>query len=50
MTQAQIKEYIKKAESLTKKATSSKDEARKLLVKAGFCTEDGKLREEYREE
>lgn len=48
MTQAQIKEYIKNAEEITKKATSSKTEARKFLVERGFCTKDGKLKKEYR--
>jgi hypothetical protein len=47
MTQLQIKEYLKKAETITKKAISSQVEARKLLVKGGFCTKDGKLKKEY---
>lgn len=49
MTQAQIKEYLEKAEAITKQATSSKLEARKLLAKGGFCTKAGKLKKEYRD-
>jgi hypothetical protein len=48
MTQTQIKNYIKKAEKITKKATASQAEARKILVKYGFSTKDGRLRKEYR--
>ena len=50
MTQLQIKEYLKNAETITKKATSSKAAARKFLIKAGFFTKSGKLKKEYREE
>ena len=50
MTQLQIKEYLDKAETIAKKATSSKAEARKFLANAGFCTKKGKLKKEYREE
>jgi len=50
MTQAQIKEYIEKAEAITRQVTVSKTEARKFLAKGGFCTKDGKLKKEYREE
>ncbi len=49
MTQLQIKDYLEKAETITKKAISSKAEARKLLAKGGFCTKNGKLKKEYRD-
>jgi len=49
MTQLQIKEYLEKAETITREATSSKSKALKFLTKAGFCTKGGKLKKEYRE-
>jgi hypothetical protein len=49
MTQVQIQEYLKNAETITKKAISSRAEARKLLAKGGFCTKNGKLKKEYRD-
>lgn len=48
MTQEQINEYKKKAEELTKKVTLSKEAALDFLIKAGFCTKNGKLKKEYR--
>jgi hypothetical protein len=48
MTQKQIKDYLEKAEEITRKATSSKEEARKLLIEGGFCTKKGELKKEYR--
>ncbi len=49
MTQAQIKEYLEKAKTVTTRATVSKTEARKLLAKGGFCTQKGELKKIYRE-
>ncbi|MDD2335331.1 MAG: hypothetical protein PHD01_02000 [Geobacteraceae bacterium] len=48
MTQAQIKEYLEKAKVVTEKATISKAEARKLLLKNGYCTTKGELTKNYR--
>jgi hypothetical protein len=48
MTQAQLKEYIKKADEVTKQLKLSKTEARKFLVVNGFYTKNGKLRKYYR--
>lgn len=50
MTQTQIKEYLANAQEVKEKATVSKTEARKLLAKAGFCTQKGELKKIYRQE
>jgi hypothetical protein len=48
MTQAQVTEYLKKTEKITKAVTVSKKEARKFLAQAGICTTKGELKKEYR--
>lgn len=50
MNQTQINEYLASAQKVTEKATVSKTEARKLLAKAGFCTQKGELKKVYRQE
>jgi hypothetical protein len=50
MTQSQVTEYLEKAKIVTEKATASKEDARKLLVKGGFCTPKGTLKKIYRSE
>jgi hypothetical protein len=50
MTQAQINDFLQKAKEVTDRATTSRAEARKLLSKAGFCTQKGVLKKIYREE
>jgi hypothetical protein len=50
MTQAQVKEYLEKAKAVAEKAITSKAEARKLLIKNGYCTTRGILTKTYRED
>lgn len=48
MTAREAAEYQKALKKVTRKATSSKTEARKFLQKAGIVTKSGKLTTHYK--
>jgi len=48
MDEKESKKIIEEMKKATKKVTRSKKASLEFLVKAGICSEDGKLREQYR--
>lgn len=48
MTVKEIKQSVKKMENFSKKTSSSKEKARKVLIEAGIYTPTGKLAKPYR--
>ncbi len=48
MTDKELKRFNDTVKALKKKFTTSPDEARQFLIKAGIVTKSGRLRKEYR--
>jgi hypothetical protein len=48
-TKMAVKKFRKDAKAFTEKATSSKEEARRTLIKLGTHTRSGNLKKPYRE-
>jgi hypothetical protein len=48
MTDKELKRFSDTVKALKKKFTSSPDEARQFLIRAGIVTKAGRLRKEYR--
>ena len=50
LTEEEIKEFLEKAELITKEACKSKKAAREFLYDAGFVTKKGKLKKLFRDD